>query len=79
MDRASARDAINTFSTEQFRAVTTALLGEPGELRYQGVRPAEGQPLVPPDDRYWARVTMQVADERQETLRCEVRRFVSVS
>jgi hypothetical protein len=78
MDRTAARDAINTFATEQFQAATLALLGEAAELRYQGIKPLDGVPLVPPADRYWARVTMQVADEYQETLRCETRRFVTV-
>ena len=77
MNRAEARDLIYTFVTEAFTEVTTAATGTPGQLRYQGTAPHD-QPLVPPNDAYWARVTMQVADEGQETLRCEVRRFVTV-
>jgi hypothetical protein len=78
MDRTRARDVVNSFATEQYKAITTALLGEAGEVRYQGVKPADGQPLVPPNDRYWARVHITVVDEYQETLRCDVRRFVTV-
>ena len=78
MDRTVARDLINTFATERFQAVTTALVGAAGDLRYQGIKPADGEPLVPPNNHYWARVLMTVVDEYQETLRCEVRRFVSV-
>jgi hypothetical protein len=74
MDRTTARDGIYAFSKEQFEAVTTALLGAAGELRYQGVR----DPSIPSNDKYWTRVVMQVADEYQETLRCDVRRFVTV-
>lgn len=74
MDRTIARDTIFTFATEQYEAVTTALLGAPAELRYQGLKDAS----VPPNDKYWTRVVIQVADEYQETLRCEVRRFVTV-
>lgn len=74
MDRTTARDGIYSFSTEQFEAVTTALLTEAGELRYQGLKDA----TIPANDKYWTRVVMQVADEYQETLRCEVRRFVTV-
>lgn len=74
MDRTIARDAIYSFTTEQFVAVTTALLGAPGELRYQGLQ----DPSIPTNDQYWTRVVMQVADEYQETLKCENRRFVTV-
>jgi hypothetical protein len=78
MTRPEARDHVNTFVTEAFGEVTTDAIGEVGELRYQGIKPVGGQPLVPPADKYWARVTLQVADEYQETLRCDVRRFVTV-
>jgi hypothetical protein len=78
MDRSQARDLINTFVTERFVEVTTDVTGQPGELRYQGVRPVEGQPLVPANNVYWARVALLVAAEPQETLRCEVRRFVTM-
>lgn len=74
MDRTAARDDIYSFATEQFKAVTTALLGAAGELRYQGLL----DPGIPANDKYWTRVVMQVADEYQETLRCDVRRFVTV-
>lgn len=78
MSRTRARDVINSFASEQYSAVTTALLGQAGDVRYQGTRPLDGQPLVPPNDRYWARVIMTVVSEPQETLRCEVRRFVTI-
>ena len=78
MNRALARDLINKFVTESFRDATTAVTGTPGELRYQGIRPATGVPLVPSNDVYWARITVQTAAESQETLRCEgKRRFVT--
>lgn len=77
MDRAAVRDLINTFAGDQYRQVTLALLGAVGELRYQGVKLAD-QPLVPANTAYWARVMMTVVDERQETLQCENRRFLSV-
>lgn len=78
MNRSEARDQINTFVTEVFIEVTTDVTGLSGHLRYQGTRPRGEEPLVPPADCYWARVTFQVADEYQETLRCDVRRFVTV-
>lgn len=78
MDRTQARDKINTFVTDAFVEVTTAVTGEAGHLRYQGIKPQGDEPLVPPDDVYWARVTIQVAEEYQETLKCEQRRFVTV-
>jgi hypothetical protein len=78
MNRSQARDQINTFVTDAFGEATTAVLGAAGELRYQGIRPPDGVPLVPPNDAYWARVTLQVAAEYQETLRCDgTRRFVT--
>lgn len=78
MDRSQARDQINTFVTEAFQEATTVVTGVPGALRYQGIKPQDGEPLVPPNDAYWARVTLQVAAEYQETIRCDVRRFVTV-
>jgi hypothetical protein len=78
MDRSQVRDLVNSFVTEAFQEVTTALTGEAGQLRYQGIRPADGQPLVPSNEAYWARVTIQIVDEFQETLRCETRRFVTI-
>lgn len=77
MDRTQARDLINTFVTEAFGEACTAV-GQEAELRYQGIRPVDGVPLVPRNDVYWARVTLQVAAEYQETIRCDVRRFVTV-
>ena len=77
MDRSQARDLINSFVTEAFSEACTTV-GKDADLRYQGIRPDEGVPLVPPNDMYWARVTLQVATEYQETIRCEVRRFVTV-
>jgi hypothetical protein len=77
MDRTEARDLINTFVGTAFAEVTTAVTGAAGQVRYQGIRPVEGEPLVPPNDVYWARVTIQVAEEVQETLKCENRRFAT--
>lgn len=77
MDRTEARDHINTFVTQAFAEVTTGV-GVDSQIRYQGIRPVEGEPLVPSNEAYWARVTIQVADEYQETLKCEDRRFVTV-
>lgn len=78
MDRTQARNLINTFVKEAFTEVTTAVTGQAGHVRYQGIPPLPGDPLVPPNDVYWARVTIQIADEHQETLKCENRRFVSM-
>lgn len=78
MDRTTFRDRLNTFATERFQEVTTSLLGEAGDLRYQGIKPLNDEPLVPANDRYWTRVGFQVVSEHQETLRCETRRFVTV-
>jgi hypothetical protein len=78
MDRSEARDLINSFVQVAFAEVTAAVTGQAGLLRYQGIKPQGEEPLVPPADAYWARVTMQVASEDQETLRCETRRFVTV-
>lgn len=74
MDQASARTFLYDFGRDRYREASLAVLGFEGELRYGGAP----EKKVPADDLYWARISTQVVDEDQETLRNgEVRRFVT--
>jgi hypothetical protein len=78
MDRTEARTEIYTFVTAAWAEVSATVVGTAGHMRYQGVRPQGADPLVPPNDMYWARVSLQIISEDQETLRLPPRRFVTV-
>lgn len=79
MNRTEARDLIYTFATEAWNDATEAVVTDdtPVAMRYQGVTQGEhaGEPA---QGTFWARVSIQVVDEYQETLRVDVRRFVTI-
>lgn len=74
MDRASARDFLYSFVRDQYRAASLAATGLTGALRYGGIPDEE-----PANGTYWARVTMRITNEEQETLRSadRTRRFLT--
>ena len=73
MNRLEARNFMYTMARDQFAAATTAVLGAPGVMRYAGIV----NKVVIDNEVYWARASMQLVIERQETLRNNVRRFVT--
>jgi hypothetical protein len=65
MNQADARTVLYDFGRDRFTAAAATVLGVlPVALRYGGLV----QPEVP-DGTYWARVSSQVVEEQQETLR----------
>lgn len=74
MDQALARTALYDFGTAHYNAASLAVLGAPGELRYKG-----GPDFSTPDNgKYWAKITSQVVDEYQESLRLNTKRWCSI-
>jgi len=75
MDRSDARDVIFAYATEAWQAALAraGIAPEDADIRYQGIDAPE-----PQQGRFWARVSLQTVDEYQETLRNDVRRFVTV-
>lgn len=49
-------------------ANTAAVVGYVPEIRWQGVKPPEGQPEKPDGDKYWVRVSQQTVIEEQTSL-----------
>jgi hypothetical protein len=78
MDQASSRTFLYDFGRDRYRAACAALGIVGAELRYSGDTSGLNK-TTPADDKYWARITRTVVDERQETLRngASQRRFVS--
>ena len=66
MDYKQSRTVLYDFGRDRFRAAALVVLGAGVvvQLRYGGVSAGD-----PDDGTYWARVTRQVVDEAQETLR----------
>lgn len=75
MNRGSAKDVVYGHATAAWDAACTSLGIAGAQLRYKDDGLEE-----PPLGTYWARMSMQTVDERQETLRNAefVRRFVTV-
>jgi hypothetical protein len=78
MDLASSRSFLYDFGRDRYRAASLAVLGFQGELRYAGDTSGANS-ANPADDKYWARISRRIVDERQETLRNGLlqRRFVT--
>lgn len=74
MDKAAARNFLYGFARDHYTLATQAVLGASGALRYSG-GPDRTQPA---DNAHWARVVALVADEYQETLRVETRRWTTI-
>lgn len=73
MDTAAARQFLYDFCTARYAEASVAVTGVGGGVRYKG-----GPDFTTPaNDEHWARITTQVVDERQETLRLNVKRFVT--
>jgi hypothetical protein len=78
MDSASSRTFLYDFGRNRFLAAC-AVVGVAGpELRYSGDTSGANSTL-PANDKYWARISRRIVDERQETLRNGAlqRRFVT--
>jgi len=73
MDKATATDFLYNFSRLRFTEACTVVTGSSGALRYGKVVRGD----EPPNGTYWARVTCQIEDERQETLRLVERRWLT--
>lgn len=78
MDHASSRTFLYNFGRVRFLAACAAVGVAAPELRYAGDTSGANK-TQPTNDKYWARISRLVVDERQETLRnCQFqRRFVS--
>ncbi len=78
MDTASSRTFLYDFGKARFLAACAALGVLTPEVRFAGAT-APGTSDQPAHDRYWARISRRVVDERQEGLRngALLRRFVS--
>jgi hypothetical protein len=78
MDTASSRTFLYDFGRARFLAACAAIgIADPG-LRYSGDTSGANKTPVA-NDKYWARISRSIVDERQETLRNGVgqRRFVT--
>jgi hypothetical protein len=78
MDAATSRTFLYDFGRDRFLAACATLGIADPELRYSGDT-SGGNKNSPPNDKYWARLSRRVVDERQETLRNgeHQRRFVT--
>jgi hypothetical protein len=78
MDSASSRTFLYDFGRDRFLAACALVGVAAPELRYAGDT-SGGNKEQPANDKYWARVSRRVVDERQETLRNGLgqRRFVT--
>jgi hypothetical protein len=78
MDHASSRTFLYDFGRDRFLAACAAVGVAAPELRYSGDTSGANK-TTPSNDKYWARISRRVDDERQETLRNGQfqRRFVS--
>lgn len=72
MDRVTARNFLYDFCRAQWVLATETHTGVKGEIRYEGIFNAAGDPQ---NGEYWVRVDPQTIAEPQETLRNMVRRF----
>ncbi len=77
MDTASSRSFLYSFGRDRVRAACEALGIDP-VLRYAGDTSGANKDL-PANDRYWARISRTIVDERQEGMRNGVstRKFVT--
>jgi hypothetical protein len=78
MDQASSRSFLYSFGRDRFLAACAAVSIADPELRYAGDTSGANKE-EPENDKYWARISRSVVDERQETLRNGAlqRRFVT--
>jgi hypothetical protein len=78
MDQASSRTFLYDFGRARYLVACAAIGVVGAELRYKGDTSGLNKAL-PADDKYWARISRTVVDERQESLRNGAlqRRFVS--
>jgi hypothetical protein len=72
MDTAGARQFLYDFGKARYTEASVAVLGAAGELRYGG----GPDRTTPANDKYWAKIVTRIVDERQETLRLNIKRYV---
>lgn len=63
-----AIDEIFSLFLLAWNANSASIVGYVPEIRWQGVRPAEGLPEKPEGDKYWVRVSTQTVIEEQTSL-----------
>jgi hypothetical protein len=78
MDVASSRTFLYDFGRDRFLAACAAVGVADAELRYKGDTSGLSK-TTPDNDKYWARISCTIVDQRQETLRNGLlqRRFVT--
>jgi hypothetical protein len=78
MDNASSRTFLYDFGRDRYLSACAALNVVDPEIRYSGDTSGLNSAPVP-NDKYWARISRVISDQKQETLRgpTQQRRFVT--